>query len=215
MIDKTLTSYQRSKIDESDDSIFYSSPKLVHHLDYAFRSRLTNLYREKLHQSSIILDLMSSWVTHLPEDISYQNIIGHGLNKEELAANNRLDSYWVQDLNKDQIIPLESNSVDYILITAGWQYLQYPENIASELRRIIRMNGRLIVSFSNRAFWHKTPRVWSEGTDEDHLNYISELLHRHNWIITDLISESTQPIGISRLLGIKGDPFFSVIASPA
>ncbi|MFM2158270.1 MAG: hypothetical protein RLZZ124_744, partial [Cyanobacteriota bacterium] len=81
---------QRRKLDESDDALFYTQPRFVHHLDGAFRSRLTRLYREHLKPQWRVLDLMSSWVSHLPEDVTYTEVIGHGLNADELAANPRL-----------------------------------------------------------------------------------------------------------------------------
>ena len=109
-----LSAAQRRKLDESDDALFYSQPRFVHHLDGAFRARLTNLYRERLQPDWRVLDLMSSWVSHLPEDVTYAEVIGHGLNAEELAANPRLQRHWQQNLNQDQRLPLESLSLIHI-----------------------------------------------------------------------------------------------------
>ena len=64
---------------------FYSEPRFVHHLDAGFRARLTQLYRDRIPPCADVLDLMSSWVSHLPEDIRYDQVIGHGLNDEELV----------------------------------------------------------------------------------------------------------------------------------
>ncbi|GIR24335.1 MAG: hypothetical protein CM15mP39_01460 [Synechococcus sp.] len=82
-----LKDSQRFKLDATDDAIFYSEPRFVHHLDAGFRARLTALYRERIPPCAQVLDLMSSWVSHLPDDVSYDNVIGHGLNAEELSAN--------------------------------------------------------------------------------------------------------------------------------
>ena len=101
---------------------------------------------------------MSSWVSHLPEDVSYDKVIGHGLNAEELNANPRLDQHWVQNLNRDQILPVDDASIDATLIVAGWQYLQQPEPIAAELLRITQPRGRVIVAFSNRMFFTEAPK---------------------------------------------------------
>ena len=210
---KLLNDQQRSKSDNNDDSLFYSQPKYVHHLDICFRLRLNELYKKYLTNNSIILDLMSSWVSHLPEDYKFQKVIGHGLNRAELESNVRLDSFWIQDLNQKQKLPLDDLSVDYCLMVAAWQYLQEPEEIAMELRRIIRPKGKLIVSFSNRAFWTKTPRIWAEGSDFDRLNYISSILISQGWSKPELISEQTFYKGFFGLMGCKGDPFFSVIAT--
>ena len=117
----------RAKIDMSDDEIFYQQPRYCHHLSEVFRTRLTKLYSEYLCNHHVILDLMSSWVSHLPADTKYKKVIGHGLNQDELCSNKRLDRYWVQNLNNTQIMPIEDSSIDVGLIVAGSQYLQYPE----------------------------------------------------------------------------------------
>ena len=148
MVKKVLSDYQRCKEDSTDDLYFYTQPRLVHHLDESFRLRLTKLYSELIDSDSIILDLMSSWVSHLPSNKKYKKVIGHGLNKIELENNSRLDSYWIQNLNSDRKIPLEDSSIDVCLMVAAWQYLQYPEEIALELKRVIRPSGQLIISFS-------------------------------------------------------------------
>ena len=122
---EVLSEAQRRKWDSSDDQLFYAEPRFVQHLDEAFRARLTELYRERIPAKAVVLDLMSSWVSHLPDDVIYERVIGHGLNEKELAANKRLDSHWLQNLNLNQEIPLKSESVDVVLIVAGWQYLQY------------------------------------------------------------------------------------------
>ena len=157
---QVLQDSQRFKLDESDDELFYSEPRFVHHLDASFRQRLTAIYRERIPPCAVVLDLMSSWVSHLPDDIVYQEVIGHGLNKDELTANPRLDRYWVQNLNTSQSLPLSDECIDATLIVAGWQYLQQPESVASELLRVTRPHGTIIVAFSNRMFAQKAPQIW-------------------------------------------------------
>ena len=207
-----LNKHQRTKVDESPDQIFYSSPKFVHHLDSNFRSKLTSLYKKHIRNDSVVLDLMSSWVSHLPLDAKYKKVIGHGLNQSELANNKQLDSYWVQDLNTDYIIPLEDKSVDYVLVVAGWQYLQYPESITSEIGRILNNDGKLIISFSNRAFWHKTPNIWREGSYEDHFEYIKLILKSQDWDNIELVNDIHKTNKLLQFAGIMKDPFHSLIA---
>ena len=113
MIQRILSPNDRLKQDPLDDSIFYASPRFVYHLDIGFRKRLKSLYKEYVKPDSILLDLMSSWVSHLPEKVNYTKVIAHGMNEEELKANPRIDQYWVQDLNKHQAIQLSDNSIDY------------------------------------------------------------------------------------------------------
>ena len=209
---QVLSEAQRRKWDSSDDQLFYAEPRFVQHLDDAFRTRLTELYRERIPARAVVLDLMSSWVSHLPDDVIYERVIGHGLNERELVANKRLDSHWLQNLNLNQEIPLKSESVDAVLIVAGWQYLQYPEAIASELLRITRPGGQLIVAFSNRMFFTKAPQIWADGSDRDHLSYVAEVLSAQGWGQPERIAESTRAKGWKGLVGGAGDPFFAVIA---
>lgn len=211
-IQPLLTEAQRQKLDASNDELFYAEPRFVQHLDGAFRSRLTELYRERLQPDSVVLDLMGSWVSHLPEEISFAEVIGHGLNGRELQANPRLNRFWVQNLNGDQLLPLADSSVDAALVVAGWQYLQQPEAVALELLRVVRSGGTLIVAFSNRMFAQKAPRIWLDGSDRDHLSYVAQVLVLGGWSIAETIAEATKAQGPLGWLGGKGDPFFAVVA---
>jgi SAM-dependent methyltransferase len=210
-----LSPAERDKLDRSDDTLFYAEPRFVHHLDASFRARLTQLYRERIPACAVVLDLMSSWVSHLPEDITYQEVIGHGLNGEELAANPRLDRHWLQNLNTTQQLPLADNSVDAVLIVAGWQYLQQPEAVAAELLRVVRPRGEVIVAFSNRMFFQKAPQIWTDGSDRDHLAYVAEVLTAQGWPTPQVVAEETPAPGLLGWVGGKGDPFFAVIATKA
>jgi SAM-dependent methyltransferase len=212
---QVLNDAQRRKWDGSDDELFYAEPRFVHHLDAAFRHRLTQLYRERIPAGAVVLDLMSSWVSHLPDDVTYGSVIGHGLNQKELTANPRLDRNWVQNFNRDQQLPLNNESVDVTLIVAGWQYLQYPEALGAELLRITRPGGQLIVAFSNRMFFTKAPQIWTDGSDRDHLTTIAEVLVAQGWPMPTLLAEPTRAPGLPGLLGAKGDPFFAVMATKA
>ena len=207
-----LEESQRRKWDGSDDVLFYAEPRLVHHLDQAFRTRLTALYAERIPKNAVVLDLMSSWVSHLPEDKPLERVIGHGLNEKELATNPRLDSYWLQNLNQNQELPLPDASVDATLIVAGWQYLQYPEAIASELLRVTRPGGQVIVAFSNRMFFTKAPLIWTDSSDQDHLDYVASVLEAQGWSTAESIAETTKASGVMGLLGQAGDPFFAVVS---
>ncbi len=212
MANKVLFENQRQKQDNSDDSLFYKEPRFVHHLDESFRRKLTGLYENRLQPGSQILDLMSSWVSHLPNNIEFSQVIGHGLNEKELKKNQRLDNYWIQDLNKTQKLPLATNSLDACLLVAAWQYLQEPEAIAMELKRIIKPDGQLLISFSNRAFWSKAPQIWREGSDMDHIKYVKSVLIAQGWDEPEHIAEYPKGGKIQELFGISPDPFFSVIA---
>ena len=207
-----LSTYDRNKTDISDDEIFYQQPRFVHHLSDSFRNRLTSLYSEYLLNHHIILDLMSSWVSHLPSNISYKKVIGHGMNEAELSSNERLDRFFVQNLNKKQNMPIEDSSVDVGLIVAGWQYLQYPEKVSLELSRVIKSDSLLIISFTNRAFWTKAPNIWTYSSEEKRIEYVTSVLTSNGWRIEKILNEKTQDKKLFGFYSSESDPFFSVIA---
>ena len=173
---EVLNNYQRKKLDESNDEDFYSDPKFVYHLDANFRQYLTDVYNKEISDYSTVLDLMSSWDSYLPEKKKYKKVIGHGLNKQELEKNKIFDTYWIQNFNLNQEIPLDNGSVDYCLMVAAWQYLQYPENLTKEIVRILSNQGKIIIAFSNRAFWHKAPNIWTTSTEEERIKYVRKVL---------------------------------------
>ena len=207
-----LSTYDRTKSDIFDDEIFYQQPRFVHHLSDSFRNRLTSLYSEYLLTHHIILDLMSSWVSHLPSNISYKKVIGHGMNEAELSSNERLDKFFVQNLNKKQNMPIEDSSVDVGLIVAGWQYLQYPEKVSLELSRVIKSDSLLIISFTNRAFWTKAPNIWTYSSEEKRIEYVTSVLTSNGWRIEKILNEKTQDKKLFGFYSSESDPFFSVIA---
>ena len=55
--------------DEQDDSDFYSTPRLVYHIDEGAVRSLTNYYKENIAAGSSVLDICSSWVPHLPRQL--------------------------------------------------------------------------------------------------------------------------------------------------
>ena len=207
-----LSIEDRDKIDNSDDQLFYQQPRYVHHLSFSFRDRLSKLYSNYLCNHHVILDLMSSWVSHLPSNTKYKKIIGHGMNESELKANDRLDSYWVQNLNKTQNMPIEDSSVDVALIVAGWQYLQYPENVSLELSRILKKESLLIISFTNRAFWTKAPNIWTNSSEERRIEYVKNVLASNGWSIERVFNEKTYENKLFGFYSLESDPFFSIIA---
>lgn len=125
-----LSQEGRTKLNNYPDREFYAYPRFVTHVDNNFISALTNLYREILSPEMEILDLMSSWISHLPEEIKYKKVVGHGLNAQELARNPRLDYFFVKDLNKEQELEMENGSFDAVLCTVSVQYLQQPEKVS-------------------------------------------------------------------------------------
>ncbi|WOG93455.1 hypothetical protein DCAR_0312739 [Daucus carota subsp. sativus] len=221
-----LSQEGRTKLDIRPDKQFYDYPRFVTHVDDKFISTLTSVYREKLRPDTEIFDLMSSWISHLPEDIQYKRVVGHGLNAQELARNPRLDYFFVKDLNQDQDFELESCSFDAVLCTVSVQYLQQPEKVFAEVCRILRPGGVFIVSFSNRLFYEKAISAWREGTAYSRVQLVTQYFQcvegfTQPETIRKLpgtgggIQEEKSPLSwIMGLLGLMSgsDPFYAVIA---
>ena len=214
---EVLNNYQRKKLDESNDEEFYSDPKFVYHLDANFRNYLSSVYKNEIYENSTVLDLMSSWDSYLPQEKKYKKIIGHGLNEEELKRNKTLNYFWIQNFNLCQEIPLDSGSVDYCLMVAGWQYLQYPENLTKEILRTLSNGGKFIISFSNRAFWHKAPNIWTTSTEEERLKYVRNVLISNEFKEPRIIKKFNTPsfnlLRFNNFPFFKIDPFYCLIAS--
>ena len=154
--------------DEGDDGAFYAEPRLTTHIDAGAIAALTGFYRQMLPAGGVVLDLMSSWVSHLPDDVTYGEVIGHGMNAEELAANPRLSRWFVQDLNRDPVLPLANDSLDGAMICVGIQYLQHPLAVLSEVARALKPGAPLVVSYSNRCFPTKAVAIWREIGPQGH-----------------------------------------------
>jgi len=166
------------KWDVTDDALFYEQPRFVTHIDDAAIAALTDLYREMLPAGGVILDLMSSWVSHLPPEVSYTEVVGHGMNTVELAANPRLNRYFIQDLNKTPKMPLADDAMDAVLICVSIQYLEQPIAVLSEAARVLKPGGCVIVSFSNRCFPTKAVAIWQALDDAGHVDLVSHYLTR-------------------------------------
>lgn len=166
------------KADPEPDSVFYAQPRFVTHIDDGAVSAVTALYRTVLPEGGVILDLMSSWISHLPEEMSFERVIGHGMNAEELAANPRLDDYFVQDLNQDVSLRLADRSLDAVCLCVAVQYLQRPVAVFRELARVLRPGAPLIVSFSHRCFPTKAVAIWQALDAADQQRLVSVCLTR-------------------------------------
>jgi len=209
---EVLNNYQRKKLDESNDEEFYSDPKFVYHLDVNFRQNLSDLYEREIDNNSTVLDLMSSWDSYLPEEKKYKKVIGHGLNKQELEKNKIFNTYWIQNFNSNQVIPLATKSVDYCLMVAAWQYLQYPEKLTREIARILSNQGKFLIAFSNRAFWHKAPNIWTSSTEEERVKYVRKVLISNGFNEPKIIKKFTEP-ALNIFNFLNKDPFYCLIAT--
>ena len=208
-----LTDDERAQQDDRPDRLFYQKPRFVQHVDEQFRERLTDLYREHLDAGDDVLDLMSSWVSHLPSEMRFDRVVGHGMNEDELAANDRLTEHFVQDLNETQVLPLEESTVDVVLCAVSVQYLQRPERVFAEGTRVLRPGGRFVVSFSNRMFAQKAIRAWRTARGPGRCRLVERYFAAVGaFCEPTTVRESPLVPPRQRVLGGAPDPFYAVHA---
>ena len=164
------------RTDESPDEEFYRTPRLVTHIDGGAIAAVTQLYRELFPSGGEILDLMSSWVSHLPPEVEYRRVIGLGMNEVELRRNERLDSYAVQNLNTNPELPFGEAEFDGVGICVSIDYLTRPVDVLREVGRVLKSGAPLVVSFSNRCFPTKAVEIWHRLDDAGHVRLVEGYL---------------------------------------
>ena len=176
--DEELPAVLFERADETDDALFYREPRFVTHIDDATIGALTAFYRERIPPGARVLDLMSSWVSHLPEDVRYGTVVGHGMNAEELEANRVLDEWHVQNLNAGTALPWPDGSFDAVLVAVSVQYLVDPVAVFAEIGRLLAPGGELVVATSHRCFPTKAVRAFQALAPGDRLGLYAECLRR-------------------------------------
>ena len=194
--------------DETPDAEFYHHPRFVTHIDDAALAAVTQLYRDYFSSDAELLDLMSSWVSHLPPEIVYRRVVGLGMNRAELAANPRLAAFVVQDLNQQPTLPFANQEFDGAAICVSVDYLTQPVAVLRELARVLRPGAPLVITFSNRCFPSKAVAAWHALDDRGHLALVRQyLLAAGGWQAIELLDRSPAPG--------RSDPLFAVVARAA
>jgi len=160
--------------DESDDALFYREPRLVTHLDDEAIGALTAFYRQVIPDGAQVLDLMTSWVSHLPAGKPLSGVAGVGLNAVELGANPVLTERLVQDLNRDPVLPWPEAYFDAAVVTVSVQYLTRPAEVFREVGRVLGPGAPFVVAFSNRCFPSKAIAAWLELGPRGHAELVTE-----------------------------------------
>jgi len=166
--------------DESADEQFYRVARFTTHIDDATIANLTQYYRETLSASSRLLDLMSSWISHLPEDVKFARVTGLGMNEEELAGNNRLDEFCVQNLNQEPTLKYDVGSFDGVLIAVSVQYLIRPFDVFAEIGRVLAPGGKCIVAMSHRLFPTKAIYAFQVLPPDERCRLVSAYMSQTN-----------------------------------
>lgn len=169
--------YPFSRLDDNPDAIFYRMPRLVEHVDAFATREMSVIYRRLLKPESRVLDLMTSWVSHLPEDLPLA-VSGLGLNEEELAKNPRLADRRLQDLNAIPRLPYDEGSFDAVICANSVEYLTQPVEVFADVARVLKPGGLFVNVFSERWFPPKVISVWSEMHPFERMGMVLESLRR-------------------------------------
>lgn len=158
--------------DESPDPQFYVEPRFVTHIDDGAIAAATLFYSTVLPPGGEVLDLMSSWVSHLPTDGDYAAIAGLGMNEAELERNPQLTERTVHDLNANPELPFEDGRFDGAVCTVSVQYLLQPAEVFAHVARVLKPGAPFVVTYSNRCFPTKAVAAWRMLDDKGHADLI-------------------------------------------
>lgn len=160
------------RMDESEDALFYREPRLVTHIDDAAIEAVTRFYGQLIPAGATVLDLMTSWVSHLPPELALSGVAGLGMNAYELEQNPVLSERVVQDLNRNPVLPWPKETFDAAIVTVSVQYLTDPPAVFKEVGRVLKPGAAFAVAYSNRCFPTKAVAVWQTLTSREHAELI-------------------------------------------
>ncbi len=158
------------RLDERPDALFYRRPRSASHLDEAAMRFVRATNDELLPAGGRILDLMAGARSHLGD--RYGDVVGLGLNADELHANPRVGSPVLFDLNRRAELPFEAASFDGAVCTVSVQYMTRPLDTFASLARALRPGARFIVAISTRMFEEKAVLAWRASDDAAHLRLV-------------------------------------------
>ena len=205
MPDTPLTSLPAgafARHDEAPDDEFYRFERLVTHIDHAAVAAVTQLYRQLFPAGGTILDLMSSWVSHLPAEVAYTRVVGLGMNEVELARNPRLSEHVVRNLNQNPSLPYGDQEFDGAGICVSVQYLTQPVAVFTELARVLRPGAPLVVTFSNRCFPDKAVYAWQALDDSGHVGLVKHYFAEAGFGPAEVYAHRPK----------HGDPLYGIVA---
>ncbi len=161
------------RVDDTDDELFYSTPRLVVHIDDGAIAKVGEIYARLLPQDGAILDLMSSWRSHLPEHIRPARVVGLGMNRAEMENNPALTEIVIHNLNRVPRLPFADAEFDGAVVTVSVQYMTSPIGTFAEVARVLKPGAPFIVTFSNRMFPTKAVAIWQNLDDYDHVKLVA------------------------------------------
>lgn len=199
------------KQDTTSDDLFYRSPRKVVHIDDGAIRAVTQLYRDVLPAGGAVLDLMSSWRSHLPADMRFSRVAGLGMNADEMRDNAQLTEFAVHNLNQTPRLPYDDATFDAAVCCVSVQYLQRPIEVFTEVHRVLKAGAPFVLTFSNRCFPSKAVRLWLGTDDREHMEIVSSYFEvSGGW--RDITSADRSPTRAR--LGMS-DPLYAVWAHRA
>jgi hypothetical protein len=186
------------RLDDSDDELFYLIPRFVVHIDDAAIRTVGEIYLSRLPRSSAILDLMSSWRSHLPSELKPARLVGLGLNRSEMADNPALTEIVIHNLNRTPQLPFDDASFDGAVLTVSVQYLIRPLEVFAAVGRVLKSGAPFIVTFSNRMFPTKAVAIWANASEQQRVDlviyYFTQSAAFEKIEIIDRSSGATDPL---------------------
>ncbi|TNF86762.1 MAG: class I SAM-dependent methyltransferase [Gammaproteobacteria bacterium] len=191
-----------ARADESPDEHFYAEPRLVAHIDQATIDALTSYYREFIPTEARVLDLMSSWISHLPEEAVYAHVTGLGMNARELEANKQLNDFLVQNLNDNPILPYAPGSFDRAMIAVSIQYLTRPIEVLSSVHESLAEGGAICIAMSHRLFPTKAIAAFQQLPARERIQLVGYYLDQAGF--ADVNFEDRSPANADPLWLVTG-----------
>jgi SAM-dependent methyltransferase len=188
--------------DESPDSEFYNLPRLMVHIDDATIEAIRVYLGAVLPPEGVVLDLMSAWRSHLPDDYAGR-VVGLGMNAVEMKDNHQLTASLVHDLNTNPVMPLPDEGFNSVYVVVSIQYMTRPLEVFADVWRVLKPGGTFHVIFSTRMFPTKAVAIWQAMTQPQKR---AELIGAYfaasgNW---------TQPEFLDRTTDLYADPVYIV-----
>lgn len=196
--------------DTSSDARFYGVPRMVTHIDAGATRAVGELYAELGvdRPDQRVLDLMSSWVSHLLR--APRELVVLGMNARELDANPLATDRVLQDLNVDPALPFADSSFDAALCCVSIDYLIHPIEVLAETARVLRPGAPVVITFSNRCFPTKAIYGWLATGDQGHAAIVVDYLCRAGGFDDPDARRRTPDPG-----HYAGDPLYAVVAHRA
>jgi SAM-dependent methyltransferase len=206
-----------SRMDETEDELFYARDRFVSHLDSRALATVESLIGTLIvEEKPVVLDLMAGWDSHIPKSLHPIQVVGLGLNPNELKDNKALTQSVLHDLNQDPRLPFPDSSFDAVINTVSVDYMTQPVRVFEEVGRVLRPGGLFLVIFSNRMFPQKAVKVWRQSSEPERIMLVEDFFESSG-IFEDpavFISKGKPRPGEDKYasLGIPSDPIYAVYA---